>query len=484
MHGFVEFFAYSRGYGISMALMMGAFFFGLMYFRENRLKHLGYSLVFFCFAIAGNLSLMNVALIFCLLIGLHQLIIFKQSKIKLKIIAILMLFFVCLLPLVMLSFKLKALNLLYYGEGNSFAEITLSSFSRMFFGSLNSDLNFIWIVWFSLILMLFFAILWKIKGKLTHNYSHLLFPMLFLMSVGAVFAMKWMLNINYPSDRTGMYLILLMALSMIFVLDRLDVRLHYIASVFSLVFMVHFVFHLNLGYATLWKDEGISKVFWNKVHEQTIDWKGIKNPTIGGYHMQCLQWAWYNYTERDKLQNLQYEDYYQNNEDFMMYVRGDYELNRSQYDSVYTDSWSNITLAKRKQSLMTLPFYEHQNISSKSDCKDEFFGFFETGRADTLVGKTYLIEAGFNLQTLRQCPRLHFVCSLSDSAGNTLLYKYSPLEWLQSSYQSDSDTTNIKIWISKVPKETKSMVVYLWNVNKIGYRLRNGWIRIGVSEGK
>ncbi len=482
MHGFIEFFTLSRGYGISMALLMGAFYFGLIFFRQYKLKHLSYSLMFFWFAILGNLTLLNIALIFCFLVGLQQVLNFRKSLFKMKISLLLGMFMVFSIPLVMLSFKLKSLNLLYYGEGESFWEVSISSFSRMYFGSINPLADSIWVCWFIISILLLSVFVYRFKTQTSNEFATILLPGLLFLNVAGLFMMKWLLNINYPSDRTGMHLILLLWLSMLFILDKLHARFHYLAYAFSIFFLVHFVFHMNLGYTTLWKDEGISKEFWNKVHDQTSDTNGIKDPTIGGYHMQSLQWAWYNYQEKDKLQNLQFADYYSNYEDFIMYVRGDFDLNRNLYDSVYTDRWSNITLAKRKSIHRTVDVYQRTDINSPSTCNDEFFGFYETSRADTLGGQCFLIETQFNLQTLRKAPRLHLVCSLSDSAGGNILYKNSPLEWLQAAFLSPYGTTSVKIWIPHDAKDAKKMLVYLWNVDKIPFQLKRGSIKIRVSD--
>src|SRR5690606_4027303 len=59
MHGFVEYFAYSRGYGISMALLSGALYFSFCFFRENSVRRLPAALMLYWLATVGNLTLLN-----------------------------------------------------------------------------------------------------------------------------------------------------------------------------------------------------------------------------------------------------------------------------------------------------------------------------------------------------------------------------------------------------------------------------------------
>src|ERR1035438_356265 len=58
-HSFLEFFAISRGYGISMALFLGAAWFLIKFIRTNAPRHIGFCLLFILLGTYANLALIN-----------------------------------------------------------------------------------------------------------------------------------------------------------------------------------------------------------------------------------------------------------------------------------------------------------------------------------------------------------------------------------------------------------------------------------------
>ncbi len=477
LHGIIEFFAYSRGYGISMALLMAALYHSLQYAQHFRYLNLNVSLGFYWLAMLANVSLLHTSLIFSFLVVLHQIVRFKKSKPKFKVLLSIFLFCLSLLPFIIYSFELKSKGLLYYGEGNHIWD-SLSSFSKMFFGSTKAVLNWIWILWLLFLIGSIGILLYSQVLKKKNPFVALLFPLMLGMNLLGIFVMKQGLGINYPSDRTGMYLIVLLWLSVVFIADALPKRWSFAVGLMAFFFVLHIIYSANLSYATLWKSERISKTCWDKVHDDIL-----KNPSIGGYHMQSLQWAWYNYHEKDKLQNLQYDDYFSNQEDFILYLPKDYCKNRSLYDSIYADPYSGIVLAKRKQSFILTPCFESIDINAVSNDKApiEFLGFYQNEAADTLNPHAYVMECRFQLQSHYSNPPLHIVCSVTDSIGQILSYTASPLEWIQANYLY-SESLYVKISIPPISPHAKCLKVYLWNILKQDYVLSKGSFSLKMAQ--
>jgi hypothetical protein len=276
-----------------------------------------------------------------------------------------------------------------------------------------------------------------------------------------------------------MYLILYLLLGSIFLADSIESKASAVmVCIPSLVFMVHFPVGANFTHSTYWKNERLPERFWTRVHEESISGNYIENPTIGGYEIRALVWAWHNFTHAEKLQNLQYFDYYSGFEDYQIFSQGDYPLHQDLYDSLDTDEISGITLGRRKEFIKTETYFDTTGISTPENYSNEYFNLFETLKPDSFIGRSFLIEADLKLYSLKTPPKIQLVSTCNDSTGQALDYETSSLSWIKKEYRPEDNAITLKLWWHQVPKSTTRIVVYLWNINQEEYTLRDASFRI------
>jgi hypothetical protein len=279
-----------------------------------------------------------------------------------------------------------------------------------------------------------------------------------------------------------MHLLLILALSLVFLVRNLKPFFHWIPFAVSAVFAVHFIFSANTAYSTLWKDERISSDFHNLIHEDALK-QNRRFITVGGYQTNGLNWAWYNYiNNKFKLPNLQVSDYYTNNDDYILYKAGDYAKNRLLYDSLYTDKFSEITLGRRKTIKPACTVLHKTGIASPQHCTEEYFGFFESFETDSFFMHSCLVEAELLLVSPVKAPQLYFVCSVSDSSGETIIYQSSALHWFRYSFDSNQEVLKPAFWTPCIKKIPARFSIYLWNPKKIAFQILNADLSVKLSE--
>ena len=478
VHGLVEYFGYARGYGMSMALLSGALYYGYRFFLEKNIRVLLPSLALFWLATASNLTLQNSVLLFIGLAAVYLLFEKFDGKTRLYGFLYLAAGIAALFPLIRLSFRMKEDGLLYYAAGEDFWTAVITSYTKQYFDSDLLAVKLFWFIWTGILLSGVFALLLR-RGKWnTERKAAFFFPLLFLGNLTGIFAMHFLLDVNYPSDRTGMQLILFLLLACLFVADAGKPWQRALVTLPSLIFVVQFLAGANLSYSTYWKGEHLPERFWTRIHDESESGRYLKNPTLGGYRIRNLVWAWHNFLNGGGLQNMQYPEYCTGMEDYQVFSPGDYAAYRNRYDSLDTDEYSDVVLARRKTFVPTELYFDSTGISTPEGCTDEFKNLFETDAAEPFLNQTWLVEADVKLYSLATPPKIHVVTTLSDADGKTLDYQTSPLHWLKKEFRPEDSAVTVKIWWYRVPPETRRIVVYLWNVDRTAYTLQHASVRL------
>lgn len=474
MHGFVEYFAYSRGYGMSMAFLMGAIYYSYCFFSGEKRSYFVLAFAFYWLATLSNLTLQNTALLFLAMAFLYGVFIKKQKP---SFFMFWVMFLMALFPFVYLSLKMKEGGLLYYAHEMDFWEAVIISFTQQYFDSSNIFLYLFWFVWTGLFVWLLVMFLAKNKSIRELDMSRLFLLLLFLGNIVGVFAMHFILGVNYPSDRTGMHLVLFLFIACVFLADTNTNSsiLRYTIWVPSLVFIGQFAFGANLSHSTYWKGEHLPKRFVDYVQRDAVE-KGII-PTVGGYKMKELVWAFYNFRNGGVQQNMQPSGYYSGFEEYQLFFP--YDFDNQLYDSLDVDNISGTVLARRKEFLQTeSPYVDTSDISTFENYSEEYFNLFETFRVDSFVNHAWLLDAELKLYSLETPPKINLVASFFGEDGNMLGYERYPLPWLKKEFRPEDEPMILKLWLYHVPPETKRIVVYLWNIDKRAYTLQNAAIKI------
>jgi hypothetical protein len=473
MHGITEYFAYSRGYGMSMGLLTAALYFGIRFMRQGKTTWLWAAMAAFWLATLANLTLMNSFLLFAAFSFLF--ICAAKTPVPQKISQSLPLLFgsAAIVPFVILSLAMKKGGLLYYAQGESFYQAVLVSFSAQFFGSTAWPIPYFWIAWFSAALVPIPFLLKK--QPLRENRPPVLFGFMLLGSLLGIVALHLLLGVNFPSDRTGMFLVLYLFLFSMFTADTVYPKA---ALPIAALFGLHFLAHANFTHSSYWQYEHLPERFWQQIYDEARSGKAPENPTIGGYRIRDLVWSWYNFRHGGPLQNMDYEHYPSDFEDYVIFGPGEYTPHKGIYDSIDADPLSDLVLARRKHFLQTVPFLDSTITDGPEYYFEEFYNLFENLNPHVFAGKSWMWECDLKITSLATPPKLRLVYTMYDKTGQTLEYGVSPLHRLKKEFRAEDKPITVKMIWRNIPPETTRIVVYLWNINREKYTLEKGNIRI------
>lgn len=276
----LEYFAFARGYGISIGFLPLGIHFLIAYFEKGRLRSLIFGLGAFLIAVSANLTLINLSLLTILFVLFNAF--WKKEKI-LKVILISFGFKLFLAPFIWFALKLKGAGALYYGSLDGIWDLTGRSLIEY---TLFDTSNF-WMYIFAL-LILGLALLFILKIKkdtiadlLGQPFSFLLYLLMGSL-IGSIFLAEVM-GVNYPEDRAGMYLIPIFLLTFIFALDHFDWGRY--ASVVLLFFPIAFITKINFDTSVITPDQRTHNEFIRKVRSEL-------SPTDNLMVYNTAYWAW------------------------------------------------------------------------------------------------------------------------------------------------------------------------------------------------
>ncbi len=282
----LEYFAYTRGYGISMGLFM----FSLSYIRDfaktRNVKSVYWSALLLGLAVYANLtlllSLILMGLFFLLIQFIYRNDINKKGHVFLFIAYFLL--GLAMLPNLMYAQLLKDSGALYYGGLEGFWEVTGKSLARnIIFHELN------WLKYASivvvLLLMSYFIHRWmKIKNLQFFTKSSTVLAWFLFGNCAAVVLMAKLLGINYPADRVGMHLPVLFILLLGFVLSQFKYSKWLLLGL--LFFPLTMIPRINVSTSVFSPDDRTSHSFFEEVNKHINPYSAISI-----YPMQMLTWA-------------------------------------------------------------------------------------------------------------------------------------------------------------------------------------------------
>ncbi len=467
----VDFFAICRGYGMSMAFLMGSIHYLIKVFRDNKFKHQLYCLLLSLLALSANLNLM---ISFLMVLGLliFQSILSFQRDIKKNLSLLALYLFLGVVPLLFFiayMFQLKAHAALYYGSLLGFWKLTVFSLCTMITGMTNWIFPYIFMTLF--FIMLFMAAMLSIKKinfKLI-TQPYLTFFILLCGNMAAILFLGKVMKVNYPEDRVGLYLFPYFIGSVCFLTDKFmavwNKKWILLVLVPLVFFPVNFVYTLNFSHNNIYLQDRYPKRFFDKVVQQG---SSDQYPaTIGGNSVKHFCWTFFNYRSGGTQSAMQYWNFPSTDEEYQI-ARTDEIANwRNYYDSIDYDRSSQLILMKRKTTWHKTLLYSAE-IPKADNFNGEFFDISRI-KTDSLIGKTLYVGYKLSFQTLAVPFNTRLVIDVSDSAGKGLVYQYISLNWLKLHYTGPGLNLVNGMLVHKLPPEAATLKTYLWNINKIPY---------------
>jgi hypothetical protein len=462
----LDYFAYTRGYGISLAFFLAALVFLIRFTKTLSSYSIFIAYLFLVIAVYANLTYLLSCVLAIGFVIIIQLLNLKKIK---KITHFSLLSFhgvlvLSILPAINFAEKLREGGALYYGSLEGFWEVTGKTITNY---TLFFDAN--WFKWVLLLMgILLIATLlyiWKRKGTLDFFLKNETVIAWFLFGhIGAILFLAHFRGVNYPEDRVGMYLIPLSILLFAYILNNWKWSSYGILIL--LVFPILFITKINLNTSVFSPQDRMSDSFFNEVIKEV-------NPksSISVYPLMRLSWAWQD--RKQEIKNTVSDLKSFNTAADIVLTREVLKHKKSELDQyvLFTkDENSGFLAYRRKKPFVKSVVFDSTFTVNETEAEYISFGNFYI--PDSLRNKKLQIHVEGQTSTSAEVPHFNFIYSTLDKNGNSVIYEGWGLHW--SNGLKKNFLLNCNYPIDKFEKEDYEVRVYLWNINKEKIAVKNG----------
>ena len=428
----IEYFGNMRGYGLSLGFFIWALVYIVKYCNSFSHKHLALTYLFLVLAVSANLTFVNTSLLIMAMAFVSRLLQKKNRPIKARVIELSFhgLFVLGLLPFIYFGLKLKEKGALYYGSLDGLWDVTGMTLSKYTLFISGSWLIPIYTITFIGFLYHGFKIL---RTTLPNSWSKtrfLIFAGLFFGNIVGVLILALALEVNYPEDRTAMYLIL------VFLLLVFEIFNHYNwgkkAQWLMLFFPLSFLTHLSLDTSVFSPDDRINDEYFATLKEQIEP-----NHSIMIYRI--LNWNW-PYHESHYEQKSSVATFYNHETNLTDWVITKTTVpihpNIAElYDTIAVHPASTYIAFKRKQPTIKIKLNSFDTVSISTN--QEYNNLAEFEIPDTV--EHIQLTTKFHLSTEEVINKLVLVVAVINSSNIETRYLYYDIGTCYQSHKIDND---------------------------------------------
>jgi len=474
-HNFIDFFSFSRGYGMSLTMLSGSILFTMKALRFNRTSDYMYALSFMLFSVSAILILVNSYIVIIGLLALNAIFHYPDSA-KKMFRHLLILVFLGVIPVILVVeylFDLNQVGRLDYGGMEGFWDVSVKSLTGLLLDSFSRYLNGYILVLLPILFILYFYLLNKKNGK--KRIGKFLNPkfIFFYLLVGNVFGFfleNKIFGILYPEERTSIQFILFFSGSLIFFLDETDPKFKTYRIVPLLPFLllpVHFFYSVNLNFSKVdTSNFNIPDSFYQTVRSHQKD--GDFPPTVQAYQLRIMRWNMHNFIKKGEQSCIHSTGYPQLDGDFQIVYPDENPRWATYYDTVDVEKLSGAALLKRRNFLKKHELYFTDSISFRSS--DEFQVISE-GIVDSLPGTSLFFGFKVNLTTDAKPFHSWIVVEIRNHDDKAIRYEYIPFDWYRTTWEPGNKTFVNGLLVHELPGDSKKYVAYIWNIYKEPYSI-------------
>lgn len=491
---FIQFFAMSRGYGISMAFLVVSFYYTLKLYKEASGVKIALAFISLLIALFANLSVMYLVLINVAFIGLTVLINFRQYLVNRYNLLLLVVSFLGLIYslkiAIDISFFFKENGLLYYGTLEGFWALTIKSMLDLLFEDKGVVIQIITGVSIAILFVVYAINFLKDKLKSVLDYRY----MFFFMLVGVVLAIQVaaiFLKNNYPEDRVALYLLPLFVGALSFGADMMKPTIiNKLALLPLLLLPVHFVVGANLNRISIWPQDSMPDRYFETVKEYD---NNSKYPTnVAGYALRGFTYTNKVYRDGgnenmiqlwtsesfDSSRNLVVKNHPGIYANFLISDRKDIKAISHLYDSIDYDPICKHLLLQRKEPVEKEFFFKKDSLSSYGVTQNEYVELIRQ-EFDSLGVEGLLLGLDLKLSHPEAPFKARLVADITNkTTGERILYDYFALDWLKYKWTAEDNLIK-SMYLYNLPKWDKvEVLVYIWNLDKKQCQLIDGELEL------
>lgn len=468
-HYLIEFFAYTRGYGLSIAFITVAVYHLIRNFKSGfNLRHLWTALLFATLALLANLNLLISFLIFC---AFGQLAFLRNFR----LVPWLLFTLASALPVVfsvLVGMEYQEHGQLYIGSETLYKSLNfmLYLFSQYFYYP-SAYYVLLVILGFSLVMLLREVLLKSAFSQI--NPTIITGSFLFLNILGSVI-LFYAMDILYPFQRTLMHWFLFSILALFFSLDQLPRNLKLWISIVLMIPLLTIPLRsfTNLSLQVSSEEAWASEQFPERFYQHIVnDWSESFPPVVVSYSgFHHMVFSYYNLKNNFQLGICQAF------EDKSPRQSGDYQITwreqlaglQENYAVVDSHAASGTYLIKRIQPQQAL-LVSSSEIHPDQKLGDEFFGLIKLDSLKEINDARLQVDFDLELQ-LRHAPKELLISSqLKDSSGAFAAYFQQPLDHLMDF--RERQYIKFSILIDPVPPAAVNYNSYIWNFKNIPYSI-------------
>lgn len=479
-HFVIEFFGYTRGYGLSIAFFSGATYYLMVSARQIRLTYITYTLLLLILGMMANLNIIFTGL--AMVAILLMLIILQRKKLQRKVIiqGILLILLISIPAFVFLihhSFQLGAASAFYYGSGDGFFPVTIKSLAAMISGP-----PIFLFAFYALLLAGVLTILLIIKSlRKDKNNEQLLPAWLFLALLAANWigstTLHFFKGVNFQEDRTAMHLLPLFYGFVLFSFDsffRKSILIWLIAILPLILIPVYSFIHISLNKSVYGTRQQVPVEFYH--HIQKITSQSDYPPIVSANQIKRQTWAFMNYRKNGGVNPLYISDHPWEGADYIIENDSLPETLRNLYTIILTDEKTGAVLYERKDQPATsvLQVFE---LKIPIKCESEFNNIFQLN-TDSVTGKSMILLLDFNIESHSVPFEVVIVAEVSDQNRKNLKYEAIDLDQLRPEWHNGSSYLHHTMVISNIPGDAKSLLLYFWNKRGVEFTVQTGKITL------
>lgn len=468
-HNLMEYFGYSRGYAMSMALLMAALYFVIRYLKDFNIKKLWPFYIFSILALIANLTLFNSILLLNGFLILTFLLKNKSWLLKFIYVSI------AIFPIIgaaILSLEMKKIGLLYYGSDKGFYEVTVWSLVMLIYDSWVPAIAIFFIILSGLAVVFLGAA--RTGGKISDWLfsNRWFFAWMFIGNIIATILLQLIMKVNYPEDRTAMYFYFFLVLFFCFALDEVKINSIRKFAFIWILLPIHFIFNINLTHSSYWWYEHLPESFYTNIKSRIGN--DPEKVSIGGYALMDMIWAYYNHKTGGQLNDIQTADYPSFYYDYLLL----YDDNNNAYaEDFYTKLWespiSHIRVLERKEKVQ-LKFIRESFPADRLNNTDEYINFLED---DSLrFYKNICID--FKTHFQNSDPFFFGMITLGSFVGEERgLHENQEFHLFRTEWNKGYDFHH-RIYIQNLSPNATRVMMYLWNPKHQKVNLTNTKVKV------
>lgn len=472
-HYIIEFFGYTRGYGLSMAFNLASIYHLILFIKSISFKDVFLTTLYSVLALSANLGLMITFVLIHSILILNNITRFVATKDIGFIKKLLLQAIIGLPPFIYLlyyTFLLKSVGSLEIGSSANFFNATLVTLSNMLFKPEPKLFTYI----ASLVLMLSFIVfILVVSKKNNRNWAclkRLVFPLIFFGNLIFSVVLSYLMGINYPEDRTALYLVPLFIASIIFLADVEALKNHWIRYIFFLpvlLSVLHFALIANINFSSYTPNYRIPSEYYKLIREETT--KRDIPPVVETYKEHRTEWYFTNLVCGAKLSPLAHQIFPSHSYEYVISDEIDFPNWRDHYQSILYNEESKKHLFKRTNKI-ELMLLDSSVVSMEEEGNSMFLNLFQ------LKDTSFSYEnIQFVVDLKLESPEVPFQTAIIAKANTpdqpSARMSAVELERIKAHWNSENNNYKFSLALPQIPSDTEEILIFIFNKKEVPFKI-------------